>query len=353
MANGTQRVTHVYAGVNRLQGGKINGVFRLKVGEREFEKLGGGLPDDCDVQTVAVHPKSPDTIFVGTQNGPYRSTDRGEHWERTGFPDTDLRVWSLLIHPTRPNIIYAGTSPTGIYRSEDGGDTWRRLPDPQIPDRVPFIPRVMRLTINPAIPDSIFAIIEINGVMRSDDGGESWFDCSPGLMKLADDEPKLRSKGFCDHDFEGMIDGHAVCASPVAPGTIFAGVRMGVFRSTDNGRNWDDIQMGKTAHLTYCRDLQLSPHDPRTLYVGVGVSVKNTSGAIYRSRDFGESWERFDHSVPSGCTIMSVALHRTDPAQVYGAARYGYVIGTQDAGKSWSSHTLPDGCTGVYSVDCG
>lgn len=103
MADTTGRTTHVYAGVNRLQGGKINGVFRLKVGEQQFEKLAGGLPDDCDVQTVALHPASPDTVFVGTQNGPYWTTDRGEHWARAGFPDKDLRVWSLLVHPTNPN----------------------------------------------------------------------------------------------------------------------------------------------------------------------------------------------------------------------------------------------------------
>src|SRR5262249_17264765 len=64
------------------------------------------------------------------------STDCGEHWERLGFPDRGVQVWSILVDPKNLRTLYAGTSPVAVYRSDDGGDNWRRLSDPRIPDRV-------------------------------------------------------------------------------------------------------------------------------------------------------------------------------------------------------------------------
>jgi photosystem II stability/assembly factor-like uncharacterized protein len=357
------RPVRIYAGVNRFKLGmppspeiaakQVRGVFRLVVGEDRWVALTNGLPAGCDVHTVTVHPHDPDTVLVGTDDGPYRSTDGGEHWERTDFPERGLNVWSILVHPTRPHIVYAGTAPIGMFRSDDGGAHWRRLPHPAVAERlkIPFPHRVMKLAINPQAPDEIFAVMEANGVMRSRDAGETWDDCNDGLVRFAE-APRFKSSGLCDQDFEGMLDGHSIAASAAAPGTVFVALRMGLFASPDEGTSWQDMELRHSAHLDYSRDIRVSPHDPRVLYVGVGVSVKNNNGAIYRSADLGRSWQRFDRAVELKSSIMSVALHATNPDHVYGICRFGQVIGTQDGGQSWKEYPLPEASGGGFSIAC-
>jgi hypothetical protein len=117
-----------------------------------------------------VHPDNRHVIFVGTQDGPYRSADSGDHWQRLGFPDRGVTIWSLTIHPTRPNVMYAGAAPVWLYRSLDGGETWSRLPKAISPahcERPSFDTRVLRITVDPNRPDDIYAALEVSGVLRS------------------------------------------------------------------------------------------------------------------------------------------------------------------------------------------
>src|SRR5204862_5009494 len=134
-------------------------------------------------QAITVHPTNHDTVYIGTDKGPYRSTDRGERWDRLDFPD-GLQVWSVLVHPGKPRTIYAGTSPVGVFRSDDGGDTWRKLPKAVQPERVKmgFACRVMRLAADPVRPETIWAGLEVGGIMKTDDGGETWTDCTDTLV---------------------------------------------------------------------------------------------------------------------------------------------------------------------------
>jgi len=158
--------------------------------------------------TVFVHPKDPETVFAGTSDGVWRSTDRGATFQRTGFPDAQKEVWSFLVDSRDPKRVFAGASPIDVYRSDDNGATWRRLPTPAIPEHCkgPFASRVMRLAQHPKRPDEIYAALEINGVMRSTDAGETWTDCSAGLIELAG-QPHLKSKIVSDTTAEGMLDG--------------------------------------------------------------------------------------------------------------------------------------------------
>ena len=126
MAN-TAKLSRVYVGAGQWTSGTSAGIFR-RVGTGGWEHLTKGLPAVTQVQAITVHPTNPDVVYIGTQDGPYRSTDGGDHWERLGFPERDLQVWSILVHPADPRRLYAGTSPVGVFRSDDGGDTWRRLP---------------------------------------------------------------------------------------------------------------------------------------------------------------------------------------------------------------------------------
>jgi photosystem II stability/assembly factor-like uncharacterized protein len=167
-------ISHVFVGAAQLTGGTLGGLFRQRVGDDRWERLTKGLPDPPMIQAVTVHPGNPQVIFVGTHDGPYRSDDGGNAFKRPDFP-RDLQVWSITVHPTKPRVIYAGTAPVGVFRSEDGGDTWRRLPNAVQPEKLKmsFACRVMRIGIEPGQPDQIHAALEVGGTMRSLDGGET------------------------------------------------------------------------------------------------------------------------------------------------------------------------------------
>lgn len=349
-------VTHIYAGAAHWRAkGKFAGVFRAEAEEGRWEHMTQGLPDDVHVQSVTVHPQDPNVVFIGTHDGPYRSTDRGEHWEKLDFPDRNMQVWSILVHPAQPRTIYVGTAPLGVYRSDNGGDHWRVLSRPDLPARceMGFAPRVMRLAIDPENPDILYAPLEVNGVMRSRDGGESWEDCSAGLVRLSE-RPHLKSELVSKMDSEGMLDCHALCVTPADPGAVFIAIRMGLFRSEDRGQTWEDMEIRRFSPLTYGRDVRVSPQDPRVLYACLSVEAFGKAGSLYRSGDVGKTWQQFDHSITARGTMMNLAVHQRDPDQIYAIARGGQAFGTQDGGKSWREYPLPEGASpDFYAIACG
>ena len=351
MAN-PSRPSRVYVGVGSFTSGKRPGIFR-RVGGGGWEQLTKGLPEATKVQAITVDPTNPDILYIGTHDGPYRSKNGGDSWERLALPESGLQVWSVLVHPSDPRRIYAGTSPVGVFRSDDGGDTWRRLPKAILPERVKmgFACRVMRLAADPARPETIWAGLEVGGIMKTDDGGETWTDCTADLVKLAD-RPHLKSRIVSDTEIEGMLDIHAVALTAANPGVPYAAIRMGLFQSTDGGARWRDLEVGRFSPLTYGRDIRVSPQDPRVLYACLSPAARSQDGSLYRSDDVGETWTRFDHGVKAETTMMAVALHPTDADRVYCVSRTGQVFGTEDGGRSWREHRLPEGVEDIYALAC-
>jgi photosystem II stability/assembly factor-like uncharacterized protein len=348
--------THVYAGVAATVGmthtGTLGGIFRQEVGGK-WEQLTSGLPEGAEVHAITVHPTDNDTIYVGSTKGIYRSTNRGGKFEHLSVEGGDPDIWSILIHPQNPQRLYAGATPIGVYRSDDGGDHWKKLADPRLPDRVimAFACRVMRLDLDPHSPDDVFATLEANGAMRSRNGGESWEDCTADLIRFCE-EPKYRSRIGSQTEIEGMLDGHALACSAAAPGTVFLANRMGLFRSDDRGSSWQDMEISRFSPLTYGRDIRTSPHDPNVLYAALSPAARSTDGSVYRSDDVGKTWKRFDHGIKADATMMGVIPHPKDPNQVFAISRVGQVFGTQDGGKSWSESRLPEGVRDCYAIAC-
>ena len=347
-------VTHVYAGAARTLGGTEGGIFRRAAGDGEWRHLRNGIPADAEVHAITVDPRNPEVVYVGSTKGVFRSANRGDSFERLALPGGEADIWSIAIHPTDPRRLYAGAGPVAIYRSDDGGEHWRKTADPALPDRVimAFACRVMRFDIDPNRPDDVYATLEANGTIRSKNAGESWEDCTADLIRFCE-EPRYRSRIGSQTEIEGMLDGHALCVSAAAPGTVFLANRMGLFRSDDRGETWADIEIGRFSPLTYGRDIRVSPQDPKVLYAALSPAARSTDGSIWRSEDLGRSWTRFDRGIKADATMMAVAPHPSDPNQVYGVSRVGQVFGTEDGGKSWSEHRLPEGCRDVYALACG
>ena len=241
----------------------------------------------------------------------------------------------------------------GPFQKQSDG-SWKKLTDPGLPDRVimAFACRVMRLDVDPNAPDDVYATLEANGAMRSRNAGESWEDCTADLIRFCE-EPKYRSRIGSQTEIEGMLDGHALACSAAAPGTVFLANRMGLFRSSDRGEHWEDMEIGRFSPLTYGRDIRTSPHDPKVLYAAPSPAARSTDGSVWRSDDVGKTWKRFDHDIKADATMMGVTIHPRDPNQVYAVSRCGQMFGTTDGGKSWTESKLPEGVRDCYAIAAG
>jgi photosystem II stability/assembly factor-like uncharacterized protein len=215
-----------------------------------------------------------------------------------------------------------------------------------------FACRVMRLDVDPNSPDDVYATLEANGAMRSRNAGESWEDCTADLIRFCE-QPKYRSRIGSQTEIEGMLDGHALACSAAAPGTVFLANRMGLFKSSNHGDTWEDMEIGRFSPLTYGRDIRTSPHDPKIMYAALSPAARSTDGSVWKSEDVGKTWKRFDHDIKADATMMGVTLHPRDPNQVYAVSRVGQVFGTQDGGKTWSENRLPEGVRDAYCVAVG
>src|SRR4030095_10385689 len=131
------RTSYVYAGLagETAPGRPVeSGLYRMAADDHRWELMTHGLPEAPTIRAFATHPERAGTVVVGTQHGPYRSTDHGEHWERLDIPDHGSPVWSLLFDPRDSRVLYAGYENCEIFRSEDEGEDWRALPaDARLP----------------------------------------------------------------------------------------------------------------------------------------------------------------------------------------------------------------------------
>lgn len=342
--------TTLFAGVAGYVGrpeatGKV-GVFR-RSGDGEWQNV---LPD-LETFTVNVHPKNPAIVLAGTQDGVWMSSDGGVSFKRAAFPDSEKQIWCFLFDSRDPSRILAGGSPIDIYRSDDAGASWRKMPNPNIPERCkgPFAHRVMRLVQHPTRPDEVYAALEIAGAARTLSFGESWDDCSAHLIELAE-LPQYKSKIVTDTFAEGMLDGHAITISPSDPDAVVLACRMGLFESRDKGRTWIDKEMKRFSPVTYGRDVRISTHDPKTMYCALSVAAASKDGGLYKSIDAGKTWSRFDKVQVHG-TIMSIGLAASDPNTVLLGARYeGEIFATDDGGATWKAIPLPAPVKDIYCV---
>jgi photosystem II stability/assembly factor-like uncharacterized protein len=316
------RATRIFAGAGHLaKEGFRGGLFRTSPGKGAWEELEDGLPELVEVHALAVHPDDPDVIFAGTQDGPYRSVDGGDSWERPDFPKGGAMIWSIAFHPTRRGVMYAGAAPVALYRSEDDGETWEKLEGARSPEHCPmgFPTRVIRIVGDAGVGDDVYAGLEVSGVLRSADGGDSWSDMSEGIKMLAE-QPHLKSRIGSAFDSEGMLDTHALALSPARPGAPFLATRMGIFQSADRGVSWRDIRVGRFSPLTYCRDVIVSPHDARVMYACLSPAARSHDGSLYRSDDLGETWRRFDRGVKANATMMAASRLPEEVGDAYAVA---------------------------------
>ena len=328
------------------------GIVRRADGEEGWTDISKGLPENAQVRALAIQPDDPTTVFAGTDTGVYRSKDRGETWEALNDATSGHEVWSLAIHPDNPNVILAGYDPCSISRSEDGGDTWKMMDTSQVvyPFITTYMPptakRVIGMAFDPSNTKDIYAAVEVGGLLASRDGGDTWVSMIDG--------PYLKNN---------TLDLHQVEVSAAAPGTVHIATQTAMFRSRDKGARWEHVQVEEMfPGGSYCRDLLVAPDDPKTIYLaagaGGGAAPPDTvqEGALFRSRDVGETWDRLDLGETVPGRMMAIAIDAAAPNHIYCAEYSGEVYSSSDGGSNWSKSVLPGESSRylhVYRMVCG
>ena len=282
------------------------------------------------ITSLLIDPVNADIIYVATENGIYRSTDGGTQWVdfSVGFDCTDIRVltmgkngkiyagsrgyelysyddqasswqqinafgqfgtlwpiWdnrplyqytSLLFHPTNPNIIYFGTFPAGIYKSSDGGQSWRESNVGWTNDGV------FCLVFHPNNPDIIYAGT-YNGVNRSIDASAHW---------------EMRDEGWPDEQWVFSIDFdprnpnimYACSKNGENEGTGREGFHGTVMKSIDGGAHWSTITTGLNVNQEFYKII-VDKYDPDTLY----LATQNEG--VFISRDCGDHWSAWNEGL--------------------------------------------------------
>ena len=340
------RASYVYVGLagETAPGRPVkSGLYRMAVGDDRWELMTRGLPDTPTIRALVTHPEHPEVVYAGTQNGPYRSTDCGEHWEQLDVADHGLPVWSLVFDPRDAKVVYAGYENCEIFRSEDGGEHWQQLP---VTVRFPDITvspgsnpakRVLKIGVSPADSSEIYGAIEVGGVIRSLDAGEHWENMSHGQY-VNDD----------------TVDMHGVLAGRWRPGSVLAIGRAGLFCSEDRGEHWASARLEplNSKGQTYCRDIREVPGDPKTIWVAAGADFRSDVGVLFRSKDGGVSWSRVDMGVKPRSTMFTLAFDSRQPKRMFCATTGGEVFASEDGGQGWRERPLPEGATQVYAMAC-
>ncbi|HEV2704749.1 MAG TPA: hypothetical protein VGV59_02425 [Pyrinomonadaceae bacterium] len=308
-----------------------DGVYKSTDGGRTWQHM--GLRDTERVSRILINPRNPDNVFVGAlghafganaERGVFVTNDGGRTWTKTLFIDNEHGVADMDIDPTNPNIVYAamwkfkrtpwthtsGSESGGIFRSTDGGRTWRKL-EKGLPKLVGRI----GVKVAPSNPSVVYAITESkDGTMwRSDDGGESWRNMSK--------QTSIVSRGFYYTDMR---------VDPVNENRVYA-IASTLFVSIDGGRTFRSIT-GRT-HIDY-HALWIDPRDPKRMWQG-------QDGGFAVSYDAGESWE-YVNNIPLG---QFYQIH-ADNRQPF----YHLVGGLQDNG-TWTGPSRTREPAGILNDD--
>ena len=231
-----------------------------------------------------------------------------------------LQIWSVAVHPTDPDIVFAGTKPPGVFRSQDGGKRWEKVSIDIAEQCLAGAPKVTNIVFDPRDPRTVWVGVEIDGVFRSRDGGDTWTHL-----------PALGSDPINQ-------DIHGVAISLSQPTKILATTPNGIWTSMDEGESWTlrgFPRFYERDRISYCRGVALKADDPEVIFVGNGDFIPGKTGAIQRSTDGGKTWEVVPLPVAPNSTIYWFATHPADPNIIVANSLNGYVYTSSDGGDSW------------------
>jgi photosystem II stability/assembly factor-like uncharacterized protein len=284
---------------------KLNGTWRSTDAGHSWQRISPeGDKEIHNIESIAIHPRNPNEIYVGTWHLPWKTTDGGATWKQTGYKGNgvidDSDIFGISVDPTHPDLVYLNAC-SGIYRSNSAGEHWVKIPG------IPFTARrTYYLLPHPTNANVIFAGTS-EGLWRTKDGGKRWMlltskshvirsvvvtpDKPNRVLIATDDYGVLASENLGD-DFAqantGFIHRHILAIMPDAQerGRLLASVfhdgsAGSIFVSVDGGESWQSSSRGLGTRDVFA--FYQMPDDPKVIYAG-------TNTGVFRSNDRGASW---------------------------------------------------------------
>ena len=296
-----------------------NAVTAQDAGWQELSTGSNGLMKDIAISSIAIDPQNSNIIYAGTDfYGVYKSEDGGSTWKCMSNIQDMINVTSLAINPQNPKIIYAGLFNFGrprIYKSEDGGLTWNALQkSPQYP--------VYEIAVDPNNGNTLYAYSHTDGFYRSIDGGLNWTKLSITSFSF---------KHCC------------IAIDPKNSNVVYI-VQYGIiYKSEDKGDHWSTIQIKNNGSMCAVLSVTVAPDNSNVLYA-------STDGfGIFKSTDSGVNWTQTSLSNANAETIVvspnnSRAMYAIDnPRRALEA--------TSDSWNSWKYLDLTGLPTNMSSDD--
>ena len=361
--------------------GTRKGAFVLRAEERRKQwTLSGPQFLGHVIHHIVPDPRSPKTVLIAAKTGHlgptvFRSVDRGKRWKeatqppafaRTTEGDTARAVervfWLTPGHASQPGVWFAGTSPCGLFRSEDGGDHWE--PVAGFNDHpmqrewtdgggTPDGPLMHSILVDPRDAAHLYIGLSGGGVFESTDAGRDWTPLNEGCA--ADFLP--------DANVPFGHDPHCVVLHPLLPDRLYQQNHCGIYRLDRPERRWRRIGKAmpkKVGDIGF--PIVVHPADPDVAWVipmdGTDVWPRTSVAgkpAVYVTRDAGESWQRQDSGLPATQAWMTVlrqamCADRQERVGLYFGTTSGEVWASANEGESWRcvARHLPE----IYSVTC-
>ncbi len=331
------------------------------------------------IHHLVVDPRDSKTILAAARTGHlgptiYRSTDFGKTWKESERPPAFPKVpegqtglvlnhvfWLTPGHASQPRVWYAGSSPQGLFRTEDGGRTWEGVAGfNEHPmrntwcggdkDGTPDGPKMHSINIDPRNPKHMYIGMSSGGVFETTDGGSDWKPLNKGCA--ADFLPVP--------DPEFGHDPHSVSLHPLMPDRLYQQNHCGIYRMERPEGAW--IRIGnnmpkKVGDIGF--PIVLHPRDPDTVWVfpmdGTGVWPRTSpegKPAGYITRNAGKTWKRLDTGLPKPAWFtvkrQAMASDRHDPVGLYLGTTSGELWASRNEGEKWTclANHLPE----IYSV---
>jgi len=331
------------------------------------------------INHLVLDPRDGKTLLMAAKTGHlgptiFRSDDLGQTWTEAASPPAfrkaepgetalavDHTVWLSPGHADEPAVWYAGASPIGMFRSEDGGVTWEpvagfndhpmRFEWAPLGDETPDGPMLHSILIDPRDAAHLYIGLSGGGTFESLDRGASWQPLNQGV------EVNFMPKAYPEYG----QDPHCMGLHPLNPDRLYQANHCGIYRIDRPSDKWDRIGENMPKDVGDIGfPIVLHPRDTETVWVfpmdGTDVWPRTSPAgrpAAYCTRDGGRTWHRQDRGLPRQQAWYTVkrqafACDQLDPLGLYFGTTSGAVWTSANEGKSWKP--LAEHLPHIYSV---
>jgi photosystem II stability/assembly factor-like uncharacterized protein len=235
--------------------------YKTTDGGQTWKTIKNGIIDDSDIFAIDIDPRDHNHIIASACSGIYETSNAGDNWRKVqGIPSQSRRTRAILQHPSKPGVVFAGTT-EGFWRSEKGGDadSWMVTTSRQL--------EINAIAVHPSHPETVYIGTNNYGVMVSNDGGRNFAPSNGGYSG------RFANAIMSDREMPNRV--YATTINTTTGGGFF-------FASDDGGQSWHPSMRSMPARLISYSLLQ-DAQDANIIYLGTNLGV-------YRSIDRGASW---------------------------------------------------------------